>query len=651
MPTRPPAAAVNERIERILFTSDINGLSQLFAVAPDGAAASTLSPASEDVRAWALAPDGRRIALAIGRGTSSDVVMIAIDTHDPPTVIAHDQPAISTLAWSPDGTQIAFVATFADDTSGANEDIFVLHADGSGLTQLTHNPLPDVHPVWSPDAAWIAFERGDDALSSVTDRRRVFVMRADGSDQHALTPPHLASYAPRWSSDSKTLTLIGAGTPPHYYTVYADGSGLSDHGPLPLNSYQWTPSPDGQRIAFVLQQGECQVETCTRHIYLLHPNGDVQQLTYGATNVQGDSLINDSPAWSPDGTRLVFRSNRDGDIALYTMRADGSDQGRLTKRAVDLGRFAWVRLSVVPIAAHSPVPTTTLLSRGPRGIIAVTNRVVGASSTTDIYLVPVEGGAPRRVTRHPANDEAPAWSPDGTRIAFRSTRDGGPALYITNTEGSLLKRLVSSTPDAPIGGVAWSPDGQTLVYDHNCALKTIDVDGGEPRVLLEPPVGRDVCFREPHYAPDGKTVVFAASIDSARSAIFAISVRGGTPTQLTDSVDGPASERAPVFSPDGAQLAFVSEREGNSHIYIVDARGKNLRRLTTYTIAETDPTWSPDGRWIACTGTLEHGDGIMIFPADKTTTNADEDQIFGLPMPPIDDPAFGDYTQPAWKPQ
>jgi Tol biopolymer transport system component len=646
MPTRPSAVAANQRIERIFFTADVDGLSQLFAIAPDGTGTVTLSPAQENVRAWALAPDGRRIALALDRDTSSDVVIIPVDTHDPPTVIAHDQPAISALAWSPDGTRIAFVATVGDNPSSANEDIFVLHADGSGLTRLTDDPLPDVNPVWSPDGAWIAFERGDDRLASVADQPRVFVMRADGSDQRALTPADLPSHSPHWSSDSTALMLI-AGTPPHRYTVYADGSGLSDQGPLPPHSYHVTPSPDGQRIAFVRQQGECQVESCTRHIYLLHPNGDVQQPTHGTTNVRGDSLINDRPAWSPDGARLVFRSNRAGDIALYTMRADGSDQQRLTERAVDLGRFAWVRLPVVPSAAHAPAPTTTQLSRGPSGMLAVANRVVGASST-DIYLVPLEGGAPRQVTHHPANDEAPAWSPDGTQIAFRSDRDGGPALYLTTTEGSRLKRLVSSTFDAPIGGVAWSPDGQTLVYDQHCALKTIAVDGGEPRILLEPPVGRDVCFREPRYTPDGRSVVFAASLDSARSAIFVISVRDGTTTQLTEYVDGPASERAPVFSPDGTQLAFVSEREGRAHIYLVDARGKNLRRLTTYTISETAPTWSPDGRWIACTGTAENGDGIMIFPADTTTTS--DDQIFRLPMPPMNDPAFGDYTQPAWKP-
>ena len=233
-----------------------------------------------------------------------------------------------------------------------------------------------------------------------------------------------------------------------------------------------------------------------------------------------------------------------------------------------------------PTASAQPVATAPPYVPGPAGPTGWLAVTVGYTSETNIDLFPVDGGATALVTRSKANDYAPAWSPDASQIAFLSDRAGGPGVYVTNTTGSTLKRLALGSQDAPLTSVAWSPDGTQLVYDRNCTLETVRVDGSGARRLLAPAAGQDACFTSPSYAPDGRQIAFAATIDANRSAIFTLDVANGTSTQLTESIGDPGSEQSPAFSPDGSQIAFVSKRTGMAFIYLAAADGSNLRRLT-----------------------------------------------------------------------
>ena len=143
-------------------------------------------------------------------------------------------------------------------------------------------------------------------------------------------------------------------------------------------------------------------------------------------------------AWSPDGSQLVFTSDRGGED-LYRIRLDGTGEQRLTTDP----RPDWG-------AAWSP---------DGRSIAFAGN----ARDNLEIELVDTAGGGRRQLTDHAARDYDPAWSPDGTRIAFTSERDGNANVYVVHADGSSVTRLT----DDPSGDwrPAWSPDGTLIAFE------------------------------------------------------------------------------------------------------------------------------------------------------------------------------------------
>ena len=238
--------------------------------------------------------------------------------------------------------------TFQSDRDGDSE-IFVMNADGSGVTQLTFNTEGDFLPLWSPDGSRIAY--GGNCVF-VCD---VIVMNADGSDQRAIFHD---GFPGAWSPDGNRIAFSrGDGV----YVINADGTGLTrvaepqfitgwspDGRQLQLANNQdgdfeiyllnldgsgttqltnnsandggngW--SPDGSKIAFESDRDGGDVD-----IFVMNADGTgVMPLT------QNDGIIDRNPVWSPDGTQLAFSSDRDGDQEIFIMNADGSGVTQLT---------------------------------------------------------------------------------------------------------------------------------------------------------------------------------------------------------------------------------------------------------------------------------------------------------------------------------
>ena len=233
------------------------------------------------------------------------------------TDLAGSRAFASGPVWSPDGTRLAFWS-LRDE----NVDIFVMHADGSGLRRLTTDQAADVDPSWSPDGTKIAF------VSARPGNAEIYTMNADGSGVRRLTNNPARDASPDWSPDGARIAFdTERDGNSEIYVVAPNGTGLTNLTNYPEDDIYPSWSPDGTRIAFSgFESGNA-----FAGIYTMNANGSEQiRLTNPAT---GSDY---RPAWSPDGTKIAFDSLRDDDptvddeATLYVMNPDGTGQTILT---------------------------------------------------------------------------------------------------------------------------------------------------------------------------------------------------------------------------------------------------------------------------------------------------------------------------------
>jgi hypothetical protein len=227
------------------------------------------------------------------------------------------------------------------------------------------------------------------------------------------------------------------------------------------------------------------------------------------------------PAWSADGLRIAFVSERDGNPEVYVMNADGSQQVRLTNNAA--------------------IDTMPTWSPDGQSIAFISNR----NDQQLLYIMRADGSQPIRITKPAtsvdAKDSAPDWSPDGQRIAFASERNGGSEIYAINPDGNQLQRLTNNGyPDVD---PAWSPDGQMLAFTATIPgyqnIATMRPDGSQLRLLNQ---NFDTGV-SPTWSPDGARIAFSGGYSEG---ISVLTVVGGQPTQLPRST---ATEFDPDWQP------------------------------------------------------------------------------------------------------
>ena len=222
-----------------------------------------------------------------------------------------------------------------------------------------------------------------------------------------------------------------------------------------------------------------------------------------------------------------------------------------------------------------------------------TGRIVFTSlrdGNAEIYVMDADGGNQENLTNHPADDRQPDWSPDGTKIAFASSRDGIPSqIHVMDADGKNVIRLTDGRggkrdPD-------WSPDGKKIAFsvdDREDHIAVMDADGNNREKLEDQAMGTS-------WSPDGKQIAFMSWTDGHHE-IYVIGVGGQGRKKVTQDLVG---KWRPSFSPDGRRIAYMAEHKGFYHIYVVDSDGRNLHRLTHNEENHWAPAWSPDGQAIA----------------------------------------------------
>jgi len=331
--TASPAVSARSSVPAGAATSKIAFISEplnggyggvLYVMNADGSGQRRLAPAVPEMR-WS--PDGQKIAFVGNWQTYDDVYVMNADGSGQkrltsPLLGECDGRARwdSGLAWSPDGRAIAFTRRFC---GLRYSDIYVMNADGSEQRRLTRHTARSNDPpelAWSPLGNEIAFvSRRDGNLE-------IYVMNADGSEQRRLTRNTVRESNPVWSPDGRRIAFESNW---QVYVMNADGSGqrrLTRNG---ARNFAPAWSPDGQRIAFERRLGRQSVPRCSGcstalifEVHVMNADGSGKQ----ALTRRGAK-----PGWSPDGRKIAFVSERDGNAEIYVMNADGSGQRNLTR--------------------------------------------------------------------------------------------------------------------------------------------------------------------------------------------------------------------------------------------------------------------------------------------------------------------------------
>ncbi|MCC6803086.1 MAG: PD40 domain-containing protein [Anaerolineae bacterium] len=261
--------------------------------------------------------------------------------------------------------------------------------------------------------------------------------------------------------------------------------------------------------------------------------------------------------------------------------------------------------------------TPTPFGGGHGQIAFVSNR----DKFDDIYVMDTDGSHVQRITNSSDSDWSPSWSPDGKQIAFSSQR-GAWHIYTMNANGSTQQQL--TLPDNLFWAPAqfdtfpdWSPDGEFVLFQSNRHdgenIYVINVKKGTIRQLT---FGFERKLT-PAWSPNQRYFAYPVLQNSTSDLVMDIYVQALDPTAAPFNLTNhPAWYGSPDWSPDGKQIIFASDRDGNSEIYIVNVDGSNLRRITNDPADDMDPTWSPDGSQIAFVS--ERGDNTDIYVMDAS---------------------------------
>ncbi len=403
------------------------------------ARASDLSPA------WS--PDGRFIAFEREAGQSHAYFIVpALGGSERKLANAYPAAFGGGISWSPDGKYLAVADR--GSPNGSRAGIFFVSVE-SGEMRDSGIELPApyiVAPALSPDGKYLAFVSGSGFLSN-----DIYVVPISGGKSRPLTSLHAHIRGPAWMSNGQELVF--SSNHQGLDTLWRVALTGGDPEPLSIaadDARQVTISSRGNRLAFLRYKVDTNIWEAP---------------AFAAVHRQPLKLIastreDTSPAFSPDGHRIAFASNRSGRFEIYVCGSDGSNPVQLTSmRAPDTGTPAW----------------------SPDGKqIAFDSRLEGHS---DIFVINAEGGSPHRLTTEPYDNELPSWSRDGHWIYFTSERSADNQIWKVQAEGGAA---VQVTKGGGWGGLD-GPDGKSLYYYRDQAIWKSTLTGeGEARVAANP---------------------------------------------------------------------------------------------------------------------------------------------------------------------
>jgi Tol biopolymer transport system component len=479
------------------------------------------------------------------------------------------------LAFSADGRKIAFVAFCRPEACGVG--LYVADVDGRRLRRVAEG----VTPTWAPNSRTMAYASPETGES----RPSIFAVAADGSRNRRLA----TGSAPAWAPRGSRLAFLG-------------DSLAQSAGPLrvldlarktaktliatPVQTPLW--SPNAQRIAFRRGGSLAVVDAA---------GGGLRRLTERSPRADPDIPV----AWSPGSKRIAFLRGSGGG-ALYRVSAAGGRASRVTHepRSTLFSDVRWRPAETITFGAYLA---------GNDEEIAVTD-----SSGNDI----------RVLTANSVYDRTPAWSPQGSVLAF--SHDG--SLHTMSADGREIRRLTSPPRSEFDQYPTWSPDGSRLAFirDGPSAAALLEIVNADGTGLKRVPV-QYVIRTAISWSPDGTRIAFTSLGNARVWQVFTVRQDGTDLRQVTDH----AWSTSPAWSPDGSRIVY----ENLSHLYVLDVASGADNRIASDVVGPA--SWSPDGtRVVFAQGRYGQNLELVVANADGTDQRAITD-------------TFGSNFEPSWR--
>jgi YD repeat-containing protein len=304
------------------------------------------------------------------------------------------------------------------------------------------------------------------------------------------------------------------------FLVSPPGDGV--HSPLESSS-SFGPSFDFFALSMLQAGGAKIVFSSNRdgnaQVYLMNVDGS------GQIRLTNDSGNDDSPRWSPNGTKILFQSDRDnpstGYNDIYVMNSDGTGQTRLTTDPNDDSSASW-----------SPDGSRVVFQSIRNGLFY------------QVYVMNADGTGQLNLSNSTGSDGQPSWSPDGTRVAFASERDheGFASIYVMNSNGTSQTRLTFSADDVSDEQPVWSRDGSKIAFvstrDGNKEIYVMNADGTN-QTRLTNDLGND---DSPYWSPDGSKIIFRSDRErdccDPTSQVWVMNADGTSLANLSNNQSG-----------------------------------------------------------------------------------------------------------------
>jgi Tol biopolymer transport system component/C-terminal processing protease CtpA/Prc len=500
----------------------------------------------------ALSPDGTRVAFSF-RG---DLWMASVEGGRARRLTRTPQDE-SMPAWSPDGARLAFVS----DEEGQCE-VYVLEVESGAARRLTFHEAEDRAPAWSPDGRWIAFESNRDPQTDLPANARWFdVWRVPAAGG---TPERVTRFGggnPAWSRDGRWIA----------FDRYASGYGDGEHDIFVVESEGGVP----RRLAAGPEDARRPTFLENRIVYAGRPPGrrNWRLRSVRISGEEGEFLpASDLHDRWPSASRDLVAFVRGFDLFL----ASSGVARRIEVLAPPPDPEA-DRVESLKEGLEGPRPC-------PRGA-----EILGTLKG-DVWVVPLHGGAARRLTATVEEERNPGWIAGGGALFVRG-HAGGPGVLCAIEEGR-VRELTPRKED--FRSPQLSPDGGRIAYfvegPGGLDLRVIDLEG---KIVLER-ARRDVDEGFPAFSPDGRRIAYLRFDPSkGRTELIAVTLADGREEILYEE---PGECRDLDWSPDGRKLAWCRETDtGYMTARVLEIESKILRRLPRRSgVSVRRPSWMPD---------------------------------------------------------